>query len=93
MGAIYSESGGYLPINVAREQLCGYYNLSRSCINAPTRVDQGTGHTVCSHCNRVTARSGIRLCDLCDKQFFDPQKYIDPRYDVNCPRCVIEYGL
>jgi hypothetical protein len=93
MVAIYSNPGEYLPINDAREHLCGYYNQRRECINAPTKVDERTGHTVCSECRRVTTRSGLRLCDLCDKQFIDLDKFIDPKYDVNCPKCVREYGL
>jgi hypothetical protein len=90
---LYSEPGEYLPINAARERLCGYYNLKRACVNAATRIEAESGHAVCTQCERVTARSGIRLCDLCDRQFFDPARYLNPRYEIYCPRCVKLYGI
>jgi hypothetical protein len=93
MTIIYSNPGEYLPINTAREHLCGYYNQKRGCVNAEILVDSKTGHQVCSGCDRVLSRSGLRLCDICECQFIDLTQYYDPKYEVNCTRCVNKYGL
>ena len=93
MVTLYSAPGEYLPINEAKEHLCGYYNQRRECINAEILVDTGSGHHVCSSCSRVTAKSGLRLCETCDCQFIDTSKYLDPKYEIYCPRCVTKYGF
>lgn len=84
---------GRLAILTVREHLCGYYQDLTSCVAAGDRVDPDTGHTVCCGCDKITVASGLRICDICDKEYIDKSKYQNPIYDTNCPRCVKEYDL
>lgn len=84
---------GRLPIMTVREHLCGFYEALDICRNAVERVDSRTGHTVCSGCSKIRTASGLRQCDICDKEYIDKNKFQDPHYETNCPRCVIEYGI
>ena len=82
-----------LAILTVREHLCGFYQLSVTCVDAGTKVDCDTGHTVCCGCERITVYSGLRECDICGQEYIDKTKFQNPRYETNCPCCVKEYGL
>jgi hypothetical protein len=82
-----------LAIMTIREHLCGYYQLWTRCVDADTDVDPDSGHEVCSGCGRVTVTSGLRKCDICDREYIDLTKHQDNAYETNCPACVKEYDL
>lgn len=93
---IYAKEGsfhGRLAILTIRAHLCGFYSLGVDCADMGSQIDPQTGHRVCSECQRITVASGLRICDICDKEYIDKSQYQNPRYDTNCPRCVITYGL
>ena len=75
-----------IPIEVQVEHLCVH-----GCRAAP--FDETTGYTLGWWCKRPTKQEGLRRCDICETQFIDPNKYLDPKYDTNCPQCVIEYEI
>lgn len=84
---------GGLAIQTIRDICCGFFELKTVCKEAGWTLDSRTGHRVCSGCSRITVESGLRRCDICEKEFIDPSQYHDVNYEVNCPRCVEEYGL
>jgi len=88
-----SAFAGRLAIQTVREHLCGFYSQSVDCVEAGTKVDHESGHRVCCGCNRPTAESALRQCDICGKEYIDKTKYQDPNYETDCPRCVVEYDL
>jgi hypothetical protein len=93
---IYPPDGsfmGRLAIQTIREHLCGYYEQKVTCTGAQTRLDPQTGHRVCSGCRKILVSSGLRSCDICGRDYIDPTKYQNPRYETNCPCCVVKYGL
>lgn len=61
------------------------------CRHAP--VDETTGHVVGYWCGKVTPESGLRVCDTCEREYINKEKYQDPHYETNCPECVKKYGL
>jgi len=96
MATIYAQPGafmGRLAIMTCREHLCGYYEMFVDCKAADTRLDPVTGHRVCCSCGKPTADSGLRVCDTCDKEYINLDKYQDPRYETNCNKCIEKYGL
>lgn len=84
---------GRLAILTIREHLCGFYESLTRCREAGVEVDTRTGHHVCLGCERITVDSGLRVCDICGKQYINKAEYQNPRYETNCPNCIKEYGL
>lgn len=84
---------GGLAILTIREHICGFFEQKVVCVDTGWRVDPDTGHRVCSGCSRITLYSGLRRCDICDKEYIDKTKYQDPVFETNCPRCVERYGI
>lgn len=82
-----------LAILTIREHLCGYYQLYTKCADSLTVVDSDTGHTVCLGCDRITVSSGLRACDMCEREYIDKTKYQTNDYDTYCPECVIKHDL
>lgn len=75
-----------LELKTKIEHLCHH-----GCRETP--VDPDTGHVLGFWCKKLTINSGLRQCDICDRQYIDPVKYQDPYYETNCPECVKRYGL
>lgn len=90
---IYPFKGRRLAILTLREHLCGFFEDKVDCLEAGIRVDPDTGHHVCLSCDRVTFKSGLRECDICEREYINLNKYENPRYDTNCPDCVVNYGV
>lgn len=84
---------GRLAVLTIREHLCGFYEIPTRCSDAGEVLDSTTGHKVCLGCGKVTSKSGLRVCDTCDKEFINLSKYLDPEYETNCPECIERYGL
>lgn len=84
---------GRLAIMTIREHICGYFEQKVVCVDADLTLDRESGHRVCSGCSRITLHSGLRVCDICEKEYIDPNKYQDPDFETNCPRCVERYGI
>jgi hypothetical protein len=68
------------------EHLCFH-----GCRLAP--IDPDTGHVVGFWCKKLTIDSGLRICDICDREYIDKTKNQNPDYETNCPECVKRYGL
>ena len=94
---IYPTVGAFrqqLAVNTVREHTCGFYGPAKTtCQGAPWRIDLVSGHRVCSGCGKITVKSGLRTCDICDTQYIDLNNYQDPKYETNCPCCIERYGL
>lgn len=93
---IYPVEGAFhkrLDIATIREHLCEFYQLGVNCVDSGTKVDPNTGHTVCLGCNRIKAESGLRVCDICEREYINKSKYENPKSETNCPRCEQEYGI
>jgi hypothetical protein len=84
---------GRLAIQTVREHLCGFYQQSVTCAESGTELDSDTGHTVCCGCGRITVESGLRRCDICEREYINKDAYQDPNYETDCEECVIKYGL
>jgi hypothetical protein len=82
-----------LAIMTIREHLCGFYSLETRCVDAGVRVDPSTGHRVCCGCDRITVSSGLRKCDMCNREYINLDKYQDNRYETYDPECIERYGL
>jgi hypothetical protein len=82
-----------LAVMTIREHLCGFYEISTRCAEAGDRLDPDTGHRVCCSCGKVTSKSGLRICDTCDREFINLDKFLNPEYETNCPECIERYGL
>lgn len=84
---------GRLAIQTCRDHLCSYYESLTRCVYTGIRVDPVSGHDVCCGCGKITARSGLRTCDTCEREYIDKTKYQDDSYETYCPECVKEFGL
>lgn len=84
---------GRLAILTIREHLCGFYEISTRCADSEDRLDPATGHRVCLGCGKVTSKSGLRNCDICERDYINLDKHQDPNYETNCPECIERFGL
>ncbi len=75
-----------LDLSTRIEHLCHH-----GCRHAP--VDPDTGHVIGFWCGKVTIESGLRSCDICERQYINKTQYEDPHYETYCPECVINYDL
>lgn len=91
--AVYAQTRYGLAILTIREQCCGFFEQKTVCVEAGTVLDKTTGHTVCLGCSRITVESGLRTCDICEREYIDSTKFQDNNYETNCPECVKAYDL
>lgn len=75
-----------IPLDIRVRHLCVH-----GCRRVP--VDPETGHTIGWWCQRPTPESGLRKCDICERDYIDPNKHQDSKYETNCPSCVVRYDL
>lgn len=82
-----------LAIMTVREHLCGYFEMKTDCVHASREVDSTTGHTVCLGCNRITVDSGLRVCEACETEYINLNKFQDSGFETYCEKCEVTYGL